>query len=126
MVLWVCPKTFIAPVWSAIIQDIEHMHAAGLAMLAYYYFDFRDVKKQDCYGLLTSFLGFLPIRTLVTTSSPSYIVGKYSRHSKARYRLAQRMRDGRAESDGARSSRRMLQFSGRPSAREEILEIAGL
>jgi len=25
---------------SAIIQDIEHMHAAGLAMLAYYYLDF--------------------------------------------------------------------------------------
>jgi len=27
------------------------MHAVGLA---YYYFDFRDVKKQDCYGLLSS------------------------------------------------------------------------
>ena len=30
------------------------MHAAGLATLAYYYFDFRDVKKQDCHGLLSS------------------------------------------------------------------------
>jgi hypothetical protein len=30
------------------------MHAAGLATMAYYYFDFRDVKKQDCYGLLSS------------------------------------------------------------------------
>jgi hypothetical protein len=30
------------------------MHAVGLATLAYYYFDFRDVKKQDCYGLLSS------------------------------------------------------------------------
>jgi hypothetical protein len=30
------------------------MDAAGLATMAYYYFDFRDVKKQDCYGLLTS------------------------------------------------------------------------
>ena len=30
------------------------MHAAGLARMAYYYFDFRDVKKQDCYGLLSS------------------------------------------------------------------------
>ena len=30
------------------------MHATGLAMMAYYYFDFRDVKKQDCYGLLSS------------------------------------------------------------------------
>ena len=39
---------------SAIIQDIEGMHAAGLATMAYYYFDFRDVKKQDYYGLLSS------------------------------------------------------------------------
>ena len=30
------------------------MHAAGLATMAYYYFDFRDVEKQDCYGLLSS------------------------------------------------------------------------
>ena len=32
------------------------MHAIGLATLAYYYFDFRDVKKQDCYGLLSSLI----------------------------------------------------------------------
>ena len=30
------------------------MLAAGLVTMAYYYFDFRDVKKQDCYGLLSS------------------------------------------------------------------------
>ena len=41
---------------SAIIQDIEAMHAIGLATLAYYYFDFRDVKKQDSYGLLSSLI----------------------------------------------------------------------
>ena len=48
------PRLFIAHVRSAIVQDIECMHAAGLATMAYYYFDFRDVKKQDCYGLLSS------------------------------------------------------------------------
>ena len=32
------------------------MHAIGLATLAYYYFDFRDIKKQDCYGLLSSLI----------------------------------------------------------------------
>ena len=32
------------------------MHASGLATMAYYYFDFRDVKKQDCYGLLSSLI----------------------------------------------------------------------
>jgi hypothetical protein len=44
----------MVPIRSAIIQDIKSMHAAGLATMAYYYFDFRDVKKQDCYGLLSS------------------------------------------------------------------------
>ena len=44
---------------SAIIQDIEGMHAAGLATMAYNYFDFRDVKKQDCYGLLSSIISQL-------------------------------------------------------------------
>ena len=32
------------------------MHAAGLATMAYYYFDFRDPKKQDCDGLLSSLI----------------------------------------------------------------------
>jgi hypothetical protein len=45
---------FIVPNRSAVVQDIEDMHAIGLATMAYYYFDFRDVKKQDCYGLLAS------------------------------------------------------------------------
>ena len=44
------------PVRSAIIQNIEGMFEAGLATMAYYYFDFRDVKKQDCYGLLSSLI----------------------------------------------------------------------
>jgi hypothetical protein len=46
----------MVPTRSAIIQDIEGMHAAGLATMAYYYFDFRDAKKQDCYGLLSSLI----------------------------------------------------------------------
>jgi hypothetical protein len=44
------------PIRSAIVQSIEGMHLAGLAMMAYYYFDFRDSKKQDCYGLLSSLI----------------------------------------------------------------------
>ena len=41
---------------SAIVQEVERMHAAGLATMGYYYFDFRDVKKQDCDGLLSSLI----------------------------------------------------------------------
>src|SRR6267154_3561255 len=40
-------------------MEIEGMHAAGLATMAYYYFDFRDIKKQDCYGLLSSLVSQL-------------------------------------------------------------------
>jgi len=35
------------------------MRAARMATLAYYYFDFRDVKKQTRYGLLSSLLSQL-------------------------------------------------------------------
>ena len=59
MILYVAHMLLIAPVRSAIIQDIERVHAAGLATMAYYYFDFRDVKKQDCYGLLSSLVSQL-------------------------------------------------------------------
>src|SRR5260370_2825034 len=53
------PRLLIERVRSAIIQDVERMDEAGLATMAYYYFDFRDVKKQDCYGLLTSLVSQL-------------------------------------------------------------------
>ena len=49
-------RVFIIPTRSAIIHEVERMHAAGLATMAYYYFDFREVKKQDCGGLLSSLI----------------------------------------------------------------------
>src|SRR5713226_1089256 len=53
------PRLLIERVRSAITQDVERMEKAGLATMAYYYFDFRDVKKQDYYGLLTSLVSQL-------------------------------------------------------------------
>src|SRR6266852_5184291 len=44
------------PTRSAIIQDIKQMDETGSATMAYYYFDFQDVKKQDCFGLLSSLI----------------------------------------------------------------------
>jgi hypothetical protein len=61
--------TLTLPISSAIIQDIARKRAAGLAGMAYYYFDFRDVKKQDRYGLLSSLLSQLSAR-----SDPCYEV----------------------------------------------------
>jgi hypothetical protein len=54
---------FIMPTRSAVIQEIEGKHKAGLATMAYYYFDFRDVKKQDCYGLLSSLISQLSVES---------------------------------------------------------------
>ena len=41
---------------SSIIKDIESIRATGLASVAYYYFDFKDTRKQDRRGLLSSLL----------------------------------------------------------------------
>ncbi|KAI0296778.1 hypothetical protein B0F90DRAFT_1819786 [Multifurca ochricompacta] len=41
---------------STIIQEIATMREAGLASMAYFYFDFRDRAKQDSRGLLSSLL----------------------------------------------------------------------
>jgi hypothetical protein len=54
---------FRAPARSAIIDDIKRKHAIGLADIAYYYFDFRDSKKQDCYGLLSSLILQLSVQS---------------------------------------------------------------
>ena len=52
-----------APTRSAIIDDIKRKQAIGLAKIAYHYFDFRDPKKQDCYGLLSSLISQLSIQS---------------------------------------------------------------
>ena len=41
---------------SAIIQDIQTSCKAGLGLIAYFYFDFRDLEKQNRRNLLSSLL----------------------------------------------------------------------
>ena len=41
---------------STIIQDVERISGAGTAYLAYYFFDFKDTRKQDTRGFLSSIL----------------------------------------------------------------------
>jgi hypothetical protein len=41
---------------STIIQDIERISAAGSTYLAYYFFDFKDTRKQVARGFLSSIL----------------------------------------------------------------------
>ena len=56
-------RVFRAPARSAIIDDIKRKHKIGLANIGYYYFDFRDSKKQNCYGLLSSLILQLSVQS---------------------------------------------------------------
>jgi hypothetical protein len=68
----VCSRLLRAATRSTIIDDVKGKHAIGLADIAYYYFDFRDSKKQDCYGLLSS----LVLQLSVQSDSCSKILSK--------------------------------------------------
>jgi hypothetical protein len=107
------------------------MRVAGLATMAYYYFDFRDVKKQDRYGLLSSLVSQLSAES---DSCYEVLSQLYSRNAGGT----------RRPTSGAltRCLKEMLSLPGRvrtyividaldecpnisgtPSAREEILEL---
>ena len=53
----------MSPVSSTVIQDIEAICKAGNASMAYFYFDFRDVNKQDLRDLVSSLLTQLSARS---------------------------------------------------------------
>jgi hypothetical protein len=49
-------REFKVLVSSTIIEDIDSMRKAGLASLAFFYFDFREDQKRDLCGLVSSLL----------------------------------------------------------------------
>ena len=49
-------RIFILPISSSIVNEIKTKCDLGLALMGYYYFDFKDIAKQDIRGLLTSLL----------------------------------------------------------------------
>jgi hypothetical protein len=131
MTSWVCSKVFIASVRSAIIQNVEDIHVAGLATIAYYYFDFRDVKKQDCYGLLSSLISQLSAES---DSCFSILSQLYSDHSRGLRKpdidaLKKCMTDMLSLPGQAPiyiiidAVDECPNLSGTPSAREEVLEL---
>ena len=107
------------------------MQAAGLAMMAYCYFDFRDVKKQDRYGLLSSLLSQLSAESdsYYEALSQLYIDNGGGTRKPTRSALLKCLKDmlslpGRGEIfliiDALDEC---PNFSGTPSAREEVLEL---
>jgi hypothetical protein len=120
---------FILPNRSAIIQDVDGMHAAGLATMVYYYFDFRDVKKQDCYGLLLSLISQLSAKS---DSCFSIVSQLYSDHGRGLHKpdidaLKKCMTDMLSLPGQAPiyiivdAVDECPNLSGTPSAREEVL-----
>ena len=107
------------------------MHAAGLATMAYYYFDFRDVKKQDRYGLLSSLLSHLSAESdsCYEVLSKLYVDNAGGTQKPTRSALAKCLKDmlslpGQGQIfiivdalDECPNS------SGMPSAREEVLDL---
>ena len=57
------PEGLTPPNSSAIIQDIMALQDAGQAIVAYFYFDFKDTNKQDLCNVLRSLLTQLSIRS---------------------------------------------------------------
>ena len=107
------------------------MHAAGLATMAYYYFDFRDVKKQDCYGLLSSLI----LQLSAESDSCFNILSKlYSDHGrgirKPNIDALKKCTTNMLSLPGQAPTYIIVDavdecpnLSGTPSAREEVLEL---
>ena len=107
------------------------MRVAGLATMAYYYFDFRDAKKQDRYGLLSSLLSQLSAKSYSCSDILSRL---YSNHAGGTGKpttntLTKCMKD-MLSLPGQRSIYIIIDaldecsnVSGMPSAREQVLEL---
>ena len=107
------------------------MHAAGLAKMAYYYFDFRDVKKQDCFGLLSSLISQLSVES---DSCCNILSELYSDHIRGMRKPGIDALKKCLEEMLGLSKQGPIYFildgldecpnlSGTPSAREEVLEL---
>ena len=48
---------------SSVIQEVEHLRDTGLALMTYFYCDFRDPKKQEVSDLLASLVAQLSARS---------------------------------------------------------------
>ena len=115
---------------STVIQDVKAKCDLGLALMGYYYFDFKDVAKQGIRGLLTSL-----ISQLCAKSDPCYkiISGLYSKNNAGSHQP-----DNEALTKCLKDILRLPEqpmkyiivdaldecpnISGFPSAREEVLD----
>ena len=123
-------KIIHSPYRSAIIEEIEGMRPAGLATMAYYYFYFRDVKKQDCYSLLSSLVSQLSAELYPCYQVLSQLYSDCARGTRkpTTGRLTQCLKDmlsspGQGQIYIIVDALDESPDSGMPSAREEVLKL---
>jgi hypothetical protein len=89
---------------SKIIDEVEAMHKSRRASLAMYYYDFREDRKQDLRGLLSSVLVQLYDQSESYYDILSHFYSKYRNGA----------RDDPSDDDLARCLRELLNLSGPP------------
>ena len=99
--------------------------------MAYYYFDFRDSKKQDCYGLVSSLVSQLSAESNSCYDVLSKLYSEYSRG--VRKPDIDSLKKCLADMLGLPEQGQIYiivdaldecpNFPGRPSPREEVLEL---
>jgi hypothetical protein len=67
---------------SSIIEEIEGLHDTGLALMTYFYCDFKDKKKQDITGLLASLVAKLSAKSDPCYNILSALYSKYDAGSR--------------------------------------------
>jgi len=67
---------------SSIIEEIEGLHDTGLALLTYFYCDFKDKKKQDITSLLASLVAKLSAKSNPCYNVLSALYSKYDAGSR--------------------------------------------
>jgi len=70
-------SSFKPSISSSIIQQVKHLRNTGLALVAYFYCDFRDRKKQEVTGLLASLLSQLSAKSDLCYNVLSTLYSEY-------------------------------------------------
>jgi len=70
-------SSFKPSISSSIIQQVKHLRDSGLALVAYFYCDFRDRKKQEATGLLASLLSQLSAKSDLCYNALSTLYSEY-------------------------------------------------
>ena len=71
-----------SPISSSIVQEVEHLRDTGLALIAYFYCDFRDPKKQEVGDLVASLIAQLSAKSDACCSILSSLYSEYDAGSR--------------------------------------------